>query len=216
MYKDGQSMKLHEVKSIIGDPVAILDVGAHTGQFYSWAKDVWPTSVIWMVEANEVHEPALQDVTKDSNDNYVIATLGDTERDVKFYTRSDKPQTEGASYYKESNYWDIPHLVKEIPKTLQTIDDLFDTDSEFQLVKLDTQGSELDILRGGVNLCKKAKAIILEVSYVEYNEGAPLAEEIINFMKEYGYNNHIEIGEHFSSEPQWKDIVVQKDLCFYK
>ena len=216
MYKDGHSMKLQDVKNIIGDPVAISDIGAHTGQFYSWAKDVWPTSVIWMIEANEVHESTLQNVIKDSDDSYVIATLGDTERDVKFYTRSDKPQTEGASYYKESNYWDIPHLVKEIPKTLQTIDDLFDTDSEFQLVKLDTQGSELDILRGGVNLCKKAKAIILEVSYVEYNEGAPLAEEIINFMKEYGYSNYIEIGEHYSMEPQWKDRIVQKDLCFYK
>ena len=64
MYKDGHSMKLQDVKNIIGDPVAILDIGAHTGQFYSWAKDVWPTSVIWMIEANEVHESTLQNVIK--------------------------------------------------------------------------------------------------------------------------------------------------------
>ena len=74
----------------------------------------------------------------------------------------------------------------------------------------------MDILRGGESLCKKAEAIILEVSYVEYNEGAPLAEEAIEFMKDYGYSNHIEIGEHYSIEPQWKDRIVQKDLCFYK
>ena len=209
-------MKLQEVKSIIGDPIAILDVGAHTGQFYSWAKNVWPNSIIWMIEANEVHESVLQSITENNNDNYFMATLGDKERDVKFYTRSDKPQTEGASYYKESNYWDIPHLVMEIPKKLQTLDELFEDGGEFQLVKLDTQGSELDILRGGESLCKKAEAIILEVSYVEYNEGAPLAEEAIEFMKDYGYSNHIEIGEHYSMEPQWKDRIVQKDLCFYK
>ena len=209
-------MKLQEVKSIIDDPIAILDVGAHSGKFYSWAKNVWPNSVIWMIEANDVHESTLQNITMNTNDNYVIATLGDTKRNVKFYTRSDKPQTEGASYYKESNYWDIPHLVKEIPKTLQTLDELFEDGGEFQLVKLDTQGSELDILRGGESLCKKAEAIILEVSYVEYNEGAPLAEEAIEFMKDYGYSNHIEIGEHYSTEPQWKDRIVQKDLCFYK
>ena len=209
-------MKLQEVKSIIGDPIAILDVGAHTGQFYSWAKNVWPNSIIWMIEANEVHESVLQSITENNNDNYFIATLGDKERDVKFYTRSDKPQTEGASYYKESNYWDIPQLVLEIPKKLQTLDELFEDGGEFQLVKLDTQGSELDILRGGESLCKKAEAIILEVSYVEYNEGAPLAEEAIEFMKDYGYSNHIEIGEHYSIEPQWKDRIVQKDLCFYK
>ena len=65
-------------------------------------------------------------------------------------------------------------------------------------------------------MCKKAQAIILEVSYVEYNEGAPLAEEVISFMEDYGFNKHFEIGDHYSNEPQWKDMVVQKDLCFYK
>ena len=97
------------------------------------------------------------------------------------------------------------HKLKEI-KEINKVD----------VVKIDTQGSELDILRGGENLCKKAEVIILEVSYVEHNEEAPLAEEAIEFMKDYGYSNHIEIGEHYSPEPQWKDIIVQKDLCFYK
>ena len=216
MYKSGEIIRLSEVKNIVSEPTTILDIGAHTGQFYHWAKNVWPTSTIWMIEANDVHEDTLRNLTMYSDDNYVIATLGDTERDVKFYTRSDKPYTEGASYYKEANYWDIPHLVLEIPKRLKRLDELFESDSYFQLVKLDTQGSELDILRGGENLCKKAEVIILEVSYVEHNEEAPLAEEAIEFMKDYGYSNHIEIGEHYSPEPQWKDIIVQKDLCFYK
>ena len=216
MYKEGKSMDLSRVKELIGNPKFILDVGAHTGQFYSWTKSVWPESIVWMIEANDCHESALQRLTENTKDKYTIATMGDSKRDVNFYTRSDKPHTEGASYYKEANYWDIPHLVQEIPKTLETLDDFFIEAGEFQLVKLDTQGSELDILRGGQDMCKKAQAIILEVSYVEYNEGAPLAEEVISFMEDYGFNKHFEIGDHYSNEPQWKDMVVQKDLCFYK
>ena len=84
------------------------------------------------------------------------------------------------------------------------------------MIKLDTQGSELDILKGGKNLVSKSSAVILEVSYVEYNLESPLAEEVIDYMKNVGFDIYIEIGEHYSNEPQWKDIIVQKDLLFYR
>ena len=145
-YKQGESMKLNELKNLGFNPKTILDIGAHTGQFYSWAKDVWPDSFIWMVEANNCHETTLKNLTSYNNDRYTIATMGDKEREVNFYTRKDKPHTEGASYYKEANYWDIPQLIMEIPKTLQTLDNLFTEDSFFDLIKIDTQGSELDII----------------------------------------------------------------------
>ena len=150
------------------------------------------------------------------NNVYLIAALGDEEREVTFYTRKDKPHTEGNSYYKEANYWDVPHLVLESKRKLQRLDDLFTEGTEFELIKLDTQGSELDILKGGKNLVSKSSAVILEVSYVEYNLESPLAEEVIDYMKSGGFDIYIEIGEHYSNEPQWKDIIVQKDLLFYR
>jgi FkbM family methyltransferase len=215
-YKLGQSIKLDQVTELGIEPAVILDIGAHSGQFYGWAKFEWPNSVIWMVESNEVHESTLKDLTAGKNDEYLIAALGDKEREVTFYTRKDKPHTEGNSYYKEANYWDIPELVLENKRMLQRLDDLFTEDTEFELIKIDTQGSELDILKGGVELVNKAMAVILEVSYVDYNLEAPQSEEVIEYMIEVGFDKYIEIGEHYSNEPQWKDIIVQKDLCFYR
>ena len=216
MYKLGESMRLNEVKKLGIDPVAILDIGAHSGQFYSWAKYEWPDSVIWKVESNEIHESTLKNLTSGKNDEYLIAALGDEEREVTFYTRKDKPHTEGNSYYKEANYWDIPQLVLESKRTLQTLDDIFTDDTKFELIKIDTQGSELDILKGGQNLVSKSSVVILEVSYVEYNLGSPLAEDVISYMKSINFDIYIEIGEHYSNEPQWKDVTVQKDLLFYR
>ena len=216
MYKLGESMRLNEVKKLGIDPVTILDIGAHIGEFYGWAKYEWPNSVIWMIESNEIHESTLKNLTSGKNDEYLIAALGDKEREVTFYTRGDKPHTEGNSYYKEANYWDIPHLVLESKRKLQRLDDLFTDDTKFELIKIDTQGSELDILRGGKNLVSRASVVILEVSYIEYNLGAPLSDEVIEYMTEIGFDKYIEIGEHYSNEPQWKDIIVQKDLCFYR
>ena len=224
MYRDGETMRLEEVRDLDINPTAILDIGAHTGQFYSWAKRVWPSSVIWMVEANPLHEEILKNMTQFTNDEYLVMAVGDEERDVTFYTRSDKPHTEGNSYYKEANYWDMPQLVQESNVRLQKLDNLFEDDSIFEVIKLDTQGSELDILRGGKNLISKASAVILEVSYFEWNLGAPLVDEIIDYMESIGFKEFIEIGEHYwpggSSPPgitgmETGKTIVQRDLCFY-
>ena len=128
-------MKLDEVEKLGIEPIAILDIGAHSGQFYGRAKNTWPNSVIWMIEANEVHKQELKKLTVGKDDEYLITTLGDKKREVTFYTRKDKPHTEGASYYKEANYWDIPQLVLENKRTLQRLDDLFTEDKFLKLLK---------------------------------------------------------------------------------
>jgi hypothetical protein len=74
---------------------------------------------------------------------------------------------------------------------------------------MDTQGSELDIIKGGKNLCKKASAIILEVSLVDLNEGAPTYDEVIGFMDDFGFEEKMSIGEHYDG-----DEIIQKDLVF--
>ena len=208
-YKNGQTIRLEEIKNLGIEPNSILDIGAHSGQFYNWAKAVWPTSPIFMIEANPLHEQQLKNMTFMLDDGYLIAALGDEKRDVTFYTRKDKPHTEGNSYYKEVNYWDIPQLIQENKIKLQTLDSLFENDSVFDLIKIDTQGSELDILKGGKNLISRATAVILEVAYIEYNLGAPNDKEVIDYMNSIGFEEKMSIGEHYDGEE-----AVQKDLLF--
>ena len=210
-YRHGQTMRLEEVRDLGIEPKAILDIGAHTGQFHSWSKRVWPDVGVFMIEANSLHKDTLNRLATDNGDSYLIAALGDEVREVTFYTRSDKPYTEGNSYYKEHNYWDIPQLVQESKVMLKRLDDIFEDDAIFDLIKVDTQGSELDILRGGKDLVSRASAIILEVSYIEYNEGAPSQQETLNYMKKIGFEEKISIGEHYDGEQ-----IVQKDLLFLK
>ena len=210
-YRDGETMRLEEVRDLGIRPKAILDIGAHTGQFHGWSKRVWPDVGVFMIEANPLHEDTLNRIAIENGDSCLIAALGDEVREVTFYTRTDKPYTEGNSYYKEHNYWDIPQLVQESKVTLKRLDDIFEDDAVFDLIKVDTQGSELDILKGGENLVSRASAIVLEVSYIEYNEGAPSQQDILDYMKEIGFTEKMSIGEHYDEEQ-----VVQKDLLFLK
>ena len=187
----------------------LLDIGAHTGQFHSWSKRVWPDVGVFMIEANPLHESALDRLAMMNGDKYLITALGDKEREVTFYTRSDKPHTEGNSYYKEFNYWDIPQLVQKTKVNLQKLDNIFEDGAVFELIKIDTQGSELDIMRGGKELASKASAIVLEVAYIEYNEGAPNDKEITDYMNDVGFVEKMSIGEHYEG-----DEIIQKDLLF--
>ena len=206
MYRDGEGMRLTDIQLM---PKDVLDIGAHTGQFYKWAKSAWPYCNVFMIEANRLHENTLLNLTANTKDEYMISALGDKEREVTFYTRSDKPHTEGNSYYKEANYWDIPQLVQEETVTLKKLDDIFDKEKVFDLVKMDTQGSELDILKGGEKLISKATAVILEVAYIEYNLGAPTSDEVIKHMNSIGFEEIMSIGEHYEGEE-----ISQKDLLF--
>ena len=63
-YKNGETMRLGEIRNLGINPTTILDVGAHTGQFYGWVKRVWPESVVWMVEANSLHTDTLKNLTE--------------------------------------------------------------------------------------------------------------------------------------------------------
>ena len=206
MYRDGEGMRLRDIQLM---PKDVLDIGAHTGQFCKWAKSVWHYCNVFMIEANQIHESTLLNLTSNSNDEYIIAALGDVEREVTFYTRSDKPHTEGNSYYKEANYWDIPQLVQEETVTLQRLDDIFSDEKVFELIKMDTQGSELDILKGGKNLVSRTTAVILEVAYMEYNLGAPTSDEVIKYMNSIGFEEAMSVGEHYEG-----DEISQKDLLF--
>ncbi len=210
-YRDNETMRLEEVDKLGIRPNCILDIGAHTGQFNSWAKRVWPNVGVFMIEANPLHENVLNRLAMTNGDAYLIAALGDEERVVTFYTRSDKPHTEGNSYYKEANYWDIPQLVQESKVKLQKLDNIFEDDSVFDLIKMDTQGSEIDIIKGGLNIVKKSKAIILEISYIEHNLGSPTSDECIKFMNDIGFEEKMSIGEHYDGES-----IVQKDLLFIR
>jgi len=54
-------------------------------------------------------------------------------------------------------------------------------------LKVDTQGYELEILKGSKKLLPDIEAILLEVAIIEINEGAPLLHEVLGFLKSIGF-----------------------------
>lgn len=169
------------------EPSTILDIGANVG---SWAKDahaVWPHAAIMMIEANPKCEPMLQI----SGFPYIITALG-KERDRKrFYMQPGTDTGTGNSFYRENTeFFAHPDWMD---LDIVPLDELL-PGATFELLKIDVQGSEVDVLMGGMDILSRAKAVILELSLTNYNEGAPLHEFVTGFMRAAGFNNvlHIE------------------------
>ena len=73
-------------------------------------------------------------------------------------------------------------------RTVATLDSLgLALEGEYNFLKIDVQGYELEVLRGPTNSLQAFEAVLLEVAIIEINEGAPLLHEVTTFMAERGF-----------------------------
>ncbi len=190
-------------------PYRVLDIGANIGQFHSLFKKHYSYSYIFSIEASQECESELKKITND----YLIALLAKDNSVYEFYSRKGDPTCTGNSIYREMTQFYSDDQVNVLEQEAMTLDNLFMRDSEFDLIKIDTQGSELDIISGGKKLCSKAKGIILEVSLTQYNHGAPLYDEVISFMDNFGFKMTDVLDESFNHGSHQQDILfINKGL----
>jgi hypothetical protein len=57
--------------------------------------------------------------------------------------------------------------------------------TEVDILKLDTQGSELDILKGGTNLLKTVSVIRIETEYRPFYVHQPLFKDIVAWLSDF-------------------------------
>jgi FkbM family methyltransferase len=158
-------------------PELILDIGALDGRWTATINKIFTKSKFIMIEPNKEMEPYLEKIGSE----FHIKSLSDQSKICKYYKL---PGHAGNSLYQEKG--NITEVYEEIQTT--TLNKLFDENQIFNLIKLDVQGSELDILLGGQNFLINTDLILMECSVIEYNIGAPSFYEQINFLKENNFD----------------------------
>lgn len=184
-------------------PHRVLDIGANVGQFRTNAQQYWPQSYIFSIEASDACEEHLQKLT----DDYLICLLAKDDSKYEYFSRKNDPTCTGNSIYKELTEFYSDDQIDIIKKDGIMLDDLFTSESIFDLIKIDTQGSELDIVEGGKKICSRAKGLLLEVSFNEYNEKAPLYEEVLNYMEVFNFTPTIVLDIQKNHGAHQQDIL---------
>lgn len=152
----------------------VYDIGANDGQ---WTKRVskWlPRDTHFVLfEGGPGH---VVDLRKISGTFHEVVLAGENN-EVNWFGAGGL----GDSMYPERGGETVqPHTVK----TAVRLDDYVRENALPlpDLIKADTQGSELDVLRGGQDCLSHARAVILEAPVVEYNLGAPSMSDYLRFM----------------------------------
>ena len=197
---------LQKLKSFGFEPKNILDIGANKGKWtLEIKKKVFPKAEYTLIEAIDYEELEKLSVKHD-NINYKNILLDEIERLVTWYEKRNT----GDSLFKENTgYFDD---CKEIKRSATTLDLVFNKNEVFELIKIDCQGAEIPILKGGNRLVQKSSVIILEVPFMgEYNIGAPNFYEHINYMENIGYRVFDIVELH-----RVDNILIQIDIIFIK
>ena len=199
------SKELLTLKALGLQPKKILDIGACV---LHWTRDcmlVFPNADYTMIDGTKHFDQG----------NYLVEILSDEIKEVDWYTDiySYGGYGQGSSVFKEkTNHW---KEVKPEKRTTNTLDNLF-PDSTFEIIKIDTQGSEIPILKGGKELVQRAEAVLLELPfYCKLNEGVPSFLEHIQFMDSINFIPK-DIAEIHQGGPDMKNATIQVDVLFIK
>ena len=194
------------------NPNNCLDIGAHMGDF-SWnIKRNFPDCKIVMIEANPFCEPHLKKLNLD----YEMIGLSSGQGTSDLFVEKINNIGSGSSFYKENTEWYENEKAHTISVNLDTLDNKnYFPNQMIDLVKIDVQGSELDILIGGRKTIRRSKYVLLEVSTVQYNINAPLMDIVVEKMKEYEFRieeilnfNKLSNGQIFQMDILFKNTYV--------
>lgn len=186
-------------------PDAIIDVGAFEGNWTKLTQEIFGATPALMVEAQEAKEPILKQVFGAlPKTSFVIAALGEESgQELEFHEMGT-----GSSLRPEHS--NVERTTRKvITRTLDEVVGEALPGHDKMFLKIDVQGAELDVLRGGAQTLGRCELVQLEIAMLEYNEGAPLMPEVVAFMAERDF---LPIEVSGFSRP--RDILVQIDLIF--
>lgn len=163
-------------------PRTLLDVGAHTGTFTQGFLQTFPDCVPTLIEPNPHCQDALAQLPYE---RLAVAASSEAGQAELFLTR-EWLQSTGSSLYRENTDFFRDEVVTTQTVEKVRLDDVF-AGRRFDFVKIDTQGSELDVLMGGQAVLRQADYILIEISLVDYNVGAAQAEAVFAQLAAMGF-----------------------------
>lgn len=176
-----QEYSFKSLKKLGYQPKLVLDIGAYEG---NWAKSfltIFPKAKIMMLEGQESKRSFLQQkATANKQLDFQIALLGSAEQEVEFNIYET-----ASSVLKEDNETGAKVEIRTLTTLDQTIINTPFAQPDF--IKIDTQGYELEILKGAEKTMQHAQFILLEVSLIDIYKSCPLVAEVMVFMQAKGF-----------------------------
>ena len=175
----------NNLKNLGFNPKVVVDCGASWGEWSSDIKPLFPLCTMVGIDANKWGNSIL------GADIQEIEALSDyNNKEMIFYRKKEfieqgKFNTGDSLFLEDTPHYQEHNTIKDIVKT-KTLRFILEKHglSKPDLLKIDTQGSEILVMKGLGDWLKDVEFIELEASLVEYNIGGCSFYDIIEFLKE--------------------------------
>ena len=219
--KEAEQLKIQKWNFLKKIPIkTIIDVGANEGQFVEEILNIFPLAEIYSFEPlGDCYKKLMSNFRNNKKVHTYNFALGEQDGEITFSRSSASPSSsilKMGDLHKKL-YPHTANLVEEKVK-IKRLDDVFaDVNLENEvLLKIDVQGAEEKVIKGGSSVLKKANMIITEVSYATLYENQPLFRDIMNLLEKYGFSyigNMEQFANPLTGAPLFADaIFVKKEI----
>ncbi len=175
---------LKQLASVGFTPQGVYDVGAYQGDFAKETLRIWPRTKVTCFEPLPKMKIALDSLALDKNLQIKIESklLGESSiAEVPFHVGET-----ASSVLEHTEDEQYPTLM--LPMT--TLDEYANEKSRWpcSLLKLDVQGYELSVLKGGeILLNNEVEVILVELNLLEIYKGAALFHDVVHWLSQQNY-----------------------------
>jgi FkbM family methyltransferase len=194
------------------DVRVVLDIGANEGQFARTALQAFPAATIFSFEPLPAAQAALRGLAEEYPGRLEVEAfaLGDADGHVDFNVTAFSPSS---SILPIEPGGAVPIDVREMTRV--PIRRLSEWASSRALtsdivMKLDVQGYEGNVLRGGLDVLKRTRIVIAETTFTPLYKGQTSLGELCAIMEPLGFRYREAFGvvrDTGSGEPLWQDSV---------
>jgi len=174
----------------------IIDVGANEGQFAKDISRVFPSAVIYCFEPLPLTYEKLRSWAEDGHPQIRTfnLALGEEEGKVEMYQHVEHSPSSSILIATDECVELFPKVRRRqrITVNATTLDKMFGDKSDLLnpeiLIKLDVQGFEGRVLRGGTQTLRKSAACIVEASLFKLYKDQTGFEDIVWFLRDWGFH----------------------------
>lgn len=166
-----------------------IDIGANDGNISKVINHLFPKATIFAFEPLKGKKELIE--SKIKSDDLIIETLALSDHTgyKNFYEYNYLPASSFLKPDPKIFKKDI-YISKNYPVKITTLDRYFYKKKVKKpiVIKMDTEGTENLIIKGGQDLLKQASLIIIESSFVKYRKNQCLFDEIYKYLTKLGFS----------------------------
>jgi FkbM family methyltransferase len=163
---------------------------------------------LFLVEPDPRNHGALNRIAERLSARAFPVAAGSADGELEF---NSQPSSTGSSFFAQAEGPMFDGRKIKVP--VRRLDGLIDGFARPALLKIDTQGFELEVVEGAQGILDKIDVIILETSFHPFRHGAPEACEVFAKMAELGFVAYEALEGHYR---QIDNAMAQVDFVFVK